>query len=201
MSTDGPPIEPQGSTLLEGRKPQEKFDKMTHFAPLEHELIGSSFKIPGKNPGEKIFVNSDILASNESIRNNPDLLKPLGLINGELTQEQIRKGREKENVMLGYFSCFDPVAEIVNGEYAIDYHLANPDEDGKIPNNFVFQVRPINGVYDGENADCLKVFDQVKLSKFTPTYGEDKKQLFSINKNRETGTISLVYMPLANQAV
>ncbi len=190
-----------GSISPELVNSRETFDQMTDLAPLEHKLIGASMKIPGKNPGEEIFVDLDTLGSNEDIRNDPDLLKPVGLIRGERTQEQIRSARERKKVISGNFTCFKSVGEIVRGEYAIDYKLANPDENGRIPNNFVFQFRPKLGDYDSKNEDHVRMFDQVALAEGMSTYGEKKKKLFSINKDEKTGTIALVFMPLANQAV
>lgn len=181
----------------EADKGREEFRTGTHLAPLEHQLIGSSVDILGKN-NKKLFVNLEALAENEEIRTNPNLLKPLGLINRKFSVKQIQDGREGRKTIKAYFPCFSIVTEIIMGEYAIEYKLAIPDENGNIPNNFEFKFKSKTGDYDSNNINDARVFDLVELSSGIPTYGqgEDKKSLFAIKKDRDNGNFSIVYMPL-----
>lgn len=173
----------------------EEFKNRTHLAPLEHILIGSSFDFPG----ERLPVNSSVLASNEDIINNSDLLKPLGLIKGELSKEQIRAGRKHKSLISSYFPCFKKVEEILRGHYAVDYKLASPDENGRIPNGFEFQFKPKSGDYDSSNADHGIIFNQIALHESLSTYGKDKPFFSLTSRNEQTGTFSVVFMPLADK--
>lgn len=201
MSTDGPAVESQRKFFSERKGAPEIFDTMTYFSPLEHSLIGSSVDIKDQTSGKTITFNADSLANNENIRKHPDLLKPLGLINGKLDQESIRNERKKKGTLSKNFSCFKPLGDKdMRKKFGFDYQLGVPDGDGKIPNSFVFQFRLKDGSsYDGANTDHAKALDQVELTDSMKTYGEDKKPLFSMNKESKTGRISLVFMPLEDK--
>lgn len=174
----------------------EEFKNETHLAPLEHILTGSSFDFPGK----ELPINSSILASSEDIRNNSDLLKPLGLIKGELSNEQIRVGREQKKLLRSYFPCFKKVEEILRGYYLVGYKLASPDENGRIPNKFEFQFKPSSGDYDSSNKEHTRIFNKLELHESFLTYGEEKRPFFSLtSRNEQTGTFSIVFMPLADK--
>lgn len=182
------------SSPEKGALKERSFNVEADLCPLEHMLIGSSFVFPGK---ERKTFNKETIKRDKILIRDPDfLLRPFGLTTGESDIEGIKARRSQIRSLNGWYPCFKLIREF-HLDYEFYYDLNEPDENGRMPNEFKFRFRErgSENFWDKSNPQDLESFRKITLSPGSSTYAEGKP-FFSLTKDEDKGTLTLTFMPL-----
>lgn len=175
------------ATTASGELEKEKqFTTDLDLCPLEHTLIGSSTRLENGS-----ILNSNLLKTDKDIAANRDLLlKPNGLRLNTSTQDEITDNRQKQKALRGWPACFKPSERGFYRLYEFNFLLAEPSS-GLVPNEFCFQLIRVGNI---TQSDISRIEIDDVLQKIS--LGPSLEPLFSLDKNLDTGVLTLRFLHL-----